>query len=90
MTTSRVAEPTTVQVTQGPLRSGAHGPRPALGLVAGRWEGRSAGDAAGLDQLGEAVLVVLGLEPLDLGVDLRLEVAPQSRATFRHSSMYSL
>ena len=41
------------------------------------WAGgrtRAALDAAGLDQLGEAVLVVVGLEPRDLGVDLGLEV----------------
>ena len=35
---------------------------------------RAAVDAAGLDQLGQAVLRVVGLEPLGLGPDLGLDV----------------
>ena len=37
-------------------------------------QGRAAGDAAGLDELGEVVLRVLGLEALGLGLDLGLDV----------------
>ena len=45
----------------------------------GRRQRRAAGDAARLDQLGQAVLGVLGLEPLGLGVDLRLDVVAARR-----------
>src|SRR6476646_9672776 len=48
--------------------------RLALGLVVGRREDGSAIDATGLDELREPVLVIAGLEPLDLGRDLGLDV----------------
>ena len=65
MTTSRVAELMTVRV----MRLGL-----ALGLVVGRREDRAALDAAGLDELRQAVLVVVGLEALGLGRDLGVDV----------------
>ena len=65
MTTSRVAELTTVRVT-----------RRGLPWVSSRAGGKTGppSHAAGLDELGEAVLVVLGLDALDLGGDLGVDV----------------
>ena len=86
MTTSRVAELTTVSGHAGRRRR-PWCSRPLRRLVVGRRESRAALDAAGLDEQREAVLVVLGLEPLDLGGDLGIDVLAARAATLRHSSM---
>ena len=79
----RVAEPTTVSVIRSPRSASSPARRRRPRLRCSRrfgvssWAGgerRAARDPARLDQLGEAVLVVFGLEPLGLGVDLGLEV----------------
>ncbi len=64
-TTSRVAELRTVSVMRRVL--GGHVPTPWDRRLVGRGEHRAALDAAGLDQLGEPVFRVVGLEALGLG-----------------------
>src|SRR5467141_1382007 len=71
MTTSRLAELTTVRVIR---RSRSFGRRPAWCLVVGRCQGRPALDATRLDELGQMMLVVGRFEALDLRGDLGLEI----------------